>query len=105
MNRLRFSDESILAIDIPQSSGLRLISLNDEPSLQPQHKTMTITWPDPELSIGEDWCLMKGMLIDRQCWEAIGPAKNAMDQISNDIKNVLEQQQEYLARAYVNHTA
>ena len=59
---------------------------------------MTITWPDPELSIGEDWCLMKGMLIDRQCWEAIGPAKNAMDQINNDIKNVLEQQQEYLRK-------
>ena len=92
------SSRKNLAIDLDQSSGLHLINLNDEPSTEPQNKTMTIKWPEPELSIGEDWCLMKGLLKDRQCWEAIGPAKNAMDELINGIKNELEQQQEYLRK-------
>jgi hypothetical protein len=49
-------------------------------------------WPEPHLSIGECWCIIG----QNRCWEAIGPAKEKYDEVSGNIKNLLESQHEYL---------
>lgn len=59
-------------------------------------KRKRIPWPSPELSIGEDWCVMPGLIMSRKCWEAIGPAREIMNQIYTPIRNLLQQRNEYL---------
>lgn len=51
------------------------------------------SWPDPLLSIGEFWCLMG----PERCWEPIGPAKEKFDDISHQIKSLLDSRGEYLS--------
>ena len=59
-------------------------------------KRKRIPWPCPELSIGEDWCVMPGIIMSRKCWEAIGPAREIMNQIYTPIRNPLQKRNEYL---------
>ena len=49
-------------------------------------------WPDPQLSLGDCWC----SIGSNQCWEAVGPAKEKYDEVSVQIKSLLESRHEYL---------
>src|SRR5579871_5468634 len=45
------------------------------------------SWPKPEASIGEWFCRMRL----QNCWEAVGPAATAWEELCQDIQAYLEQ--------------
>ena len=50
-------------------------------------------WPEPEESIGRP-CVQK--MRGTQCWEAVGPALEVMQELAPSIKNLLEENKERL---------
>jgi len=60
--------------------------------LLPLKSTAKAEWPDPELSIGREYC----SLGRNKCWELRGPAQTIADRLFPKIKGFLESRNEYL---------
>lgn len=56
-------------------------------------KRRKIEWPDPEQSIGR---ARPSHSTSGCCWEAIGPARDAFDKIAEKIKELFQNQSDYL---------